>query len=118
MNIDYPFHFDPRGRTAEADDDKHLRDMIEELLFTSPGERVNLPDFGCGLRQMVFAPNSPQVAAALQFTLQASLQRWLGDLIQVQNLEVTSQDSTLSVVIEFIKRSTNQTSVVQVTGTV
>lgn len=117
MNFDFPFHFDRRGRTAVADDGDHLREMIEELLFTSPGERVNLPDFGCGLRQMVFAPNSPEMAAALQFTLQAALQRWLGDLLQVQDLEVTSVDSTLNINIQYIRRSTNQPVAVQITGT-
>ena len=71
MNIDFPFHFDGRGRTATAGDDDHICDMIEQLLFTSPGERVNRPDFGSGVLQMVFAPNSPELAAALQFTIQA-----------------------------------------------
>ena len=71
MNIDFPFHFDGRGRTAATDDDDHIRDMIEQLLFTNPGERVNRPDFGSGLLQLIFAPNSPELAAALQFTLQA-----------------------------------------------
>ena len=69
MNIDFPFHFDGRGRTAATGDDDHVRDMIEQLLFTSPGERVNRPDFGSGLLQLVFAPNSPELAAALQFTV-------------------------------------------------
>ena len=64
--------------------------MIEQLLFTNPGERVNRPDFGSGLLQLVFAPNSPELAAALQFTLQAALERWLGDVIEVRELEVTS----------------------------
>ena len=91
MNIDFPFHFDDRGRTAATDDDDHIRDMIEQLIFTSPGERVNRPDFGSGLMQMVFAPNSPELAAALQFTLQAALDRWLGDVIEVRQLEVTSR---------------------------
>ena len=64
MNIDFPFHFDGSGRTASTDDDDHIRDMIEQLLFTSPGERVNRPDFGSGLLQLVFAPNSPELASA------------------------------------------------------
>lgn len=75
--------------------------MIEQLLFTSPGERVNRPDFGSGLLQMVFAPNSPELAAALQFTVQAALQQWLGDLIQVQQLEVSSEDSSLRVTLNY-----------------
>ena len=102
MNIDFPFHFDSRGRTAGTDDDDHIRDMIEQLLLTSPGERVNRPDFGSGLLQLVFAPNSPELAATLQFSLQAALQRWLGDLIELQDLEVTSEDASLRVVVRYV----------------
>src|SRR3989441_4867887 len=109
MNIDFPFHFDRRGRTASTGDDDHIRDMIEQLLFTNPGERVNRPDFGSGLLQMVFAPNSPELAAALQFTMQAALQRYLGDLIDLQTLEVTAQDSTLNVVVKYVVRRTQET---------
>ncbi len=105
-NIAFPLHFDARGRTALAGNDDHVRQMIEQLLFTSPGERVNRPDFGSGLLQMVFAPNSPELAAALQFTLQAALQRWLGDAIDVKALEVSAQDSTLSVSITYVVRRT------------
>ena len=108
MNIDFPFHFDGRGRTAETDDDDHIRDMIEEFLFTNPGERVNRPDFGSGLLQLVFAPNSPELAATLQFTVQAGLQLWLSDLIAVQNVEVTAQDSTLSVLVQYVVKATGQ----------
>ena len=108
MNIDFPFHFDNRGRTASTDDDGHIRDMIEQLIFTNPGERVNRPDFGSGLLQMVFAPNSPELAAALQFTLQAALDRWLGDLIDVQKLEVSSEDSTLTVDIGYLIRRSGE----------
>jgi phage baseplate assembly protein W len=108
MNIDFPFHFDGRGRTAETDDDDHIRDMIEEFLFTNPGERVNRPDFGSGLLQLVFAPNSPELAATLQFTVQAGLQLWLSDLIAVQNVEVTAQDSTLSVLVQYVVKTTGQ----------
>src|SRR5438128_5447184 len=106
MNIDFPYHFEGRGRTAATDDDDHIRNMIELLLFTSPGERVNRPDFGSGLLQMVFAPNSAELAAALQFTAQAALQQWLGDVIQVQTLEVTSEDATLRVTVNYIARRT------------
>jgi phage baseplate assembly protein W len=108
MNIDYPYHFDGRGRTATTSDEDHIRDMIEQLLFTSPGERVNRPDFGSGILQLVFAPNSPELAATLQFTMQAALQQWLGDVIQVVGLEVTSQDSSLMVDLRYLLRETNQ----------
>ena len=106
MNIDFPFHFDNRGRTASTTDDDHIRDMIEQLIFTNPGERVNRPDFGSGLLQIVFAPNSPELAAALQFTMQAALQRYLGDVIDLQALEVTSQDSSLNVLVKYVVKST------------
>jgi len=108
MNIDFPFHFDNLGRTATTSDDDHIRDMIEQLLFTNPGERVNRPDFGSGLLQLMFAPNSPELAATLQFTVQASLQRWLGDLIEVQALEVTSEDSTLRVILQYLVRRSGE----------
>jgi phage baseplate assembly protein W len=108
MNIDFPFHFDARGRTASTGYDDHIRDMIEQLLFTNPGERVNRPDFGSGLLQMVFAPNSPELASALQFTVQAALQRYLGDLIDLQQLNVSAQDATLSVVVKYVVRQTQQ----------
>lgn len=109
INIDFPFGFDNRGRTAATGDDDHVRDMIEQLLFTNPGERVNRPDFGSGLLQLVFAPNSPELAAALQFTVQAALQRWLGDLIDVGALEVTSEDSTLRVDLTYTVRASGDT---------
>lgn len=73
IHFDFPFHFDGRGRTALAGADDHIRDMIEQFLFTNPGERVNRPDYGSGVLQLIFAPNSPEVAAALQFAIQAGL---------------------------------------------
>lgn len=113
MNIDYPFHFDSQGRTATTDYYTHIEEMLEELLFTNPGERVNRPDFGSGLQQLVFGPNSPELAAALQFTLQAAIQKWLGDLIDLQSLNVTSQDSTLNIFISYVVRRTNEQQVAQ-----
>ncbi len=118
MNIDYPFHFDSRGRTATAPDDDHIRDMLEQLIFTNPGERVNRPDFGSGVLQLLFAPNSPELAAALQFTMQAAIQRWLGDLIELQALQVDSVDSTLRIDVQYLVRRTNQTQVATFTRVV
>jgi uncharacterized protein len=118
MNIDYPFQFDQRGRTALTDDDDHIRDMIEQFLLTSPGERVNRPDFGSGLLQMVFAPNSPEVAAALQFTIQAGLQQWLGDLIEVKRLEVASQDAELRVDVQYVVRRTQRPVITTITRSI
>jgi len=106
MNIDFPFHFDSRGRTASTDEADHIRDMIEQLIFTSPGERVNRPDFGSGVMQLIFAPNSPELAATVQVTLQAAIQRWLGDLIDLGDLTVEADDSSLSIDLRYtIRRS-------------
>lgn len=106
--IDYPFRFNGRGRTATTDYNDHICDMIEQFLFTNPGERVNRPDFGSGLLQMVFEPNSPELAATLQFTIQAGLQQWLGDVIEVRNLAVESEDSSLRVSIQYLVRRTGE----------
>jgi len=108
MNIDYPFHFDARGRTATTTDADHIRDMIELLLLTAPGERVNRPDFGSGLMQQVFAPNSPEIAAALEFSTRAAVQRWLGDLIDVQKLAFSAVDSTLNVELVYVIKDTGE----------
>lgn len=116
--IDFPFHFDRFGRTAATDPEDHVRDMIEQFLLTAPGERVNRPDFGGGLLQMVFAPNSPELAAALQFTIQAGLQRWLGDLIDIRSLEVSSDDARLEVVVQYALRETGQERTAVIAGAV
>jgi len=108
MNIDYPFHFDQLGHTATTDDDSHIRDMIEQFLLTNAGERVNRPDFGSGILQLVFAPNSPELAATLKFTAQAGLQQALGDLIEIRKLEITSEDTTLHIDLEYLVLRTHQ----------
>lgn len=108
MDIAFPYHFDSRGRTATDGRDDHVRDMIEQLIFTNPGERVNRPDFGSGLQQLVFAPNSPELAATVQFTLQASLQHWLGDVIEVRDLQVSADDSKLTIQLQYRVRDSGE----------
>ena len=76
--VDFPYRIDGRGRTATTSEDDHLRDLIEQVLFTAPGERVNRPTFGSGLLRLVFAPNGDALAAATQMTVQGNLQQWLG----------------------------------------
>ena len=115
MNIAFPYQIDGRGRTAAASDDRHIRDLIEQLLFTNPGERVNRPDFGSGLLQSVFQPNSTELAAALQFSLQGALQQTLGNLIQLQGVQVTNSDSTLQVQVQYVVRGQQQSQIAQFT---
>jgi Bacteriophage baseplate protein W len=110
MDIDFPLHVDSRGRTASAALDEHVRDMIEQLIFTNHGERVNRPDFGSGAMQLVFAPNSPELAATVQFTLQAALQMWLGDLIEIDELNVEADDSRLIIDLSYVVKASGQIS--------
>jgi len=115
MNIDFPLHIDDRKRTATTTDDDHIRDMIEQLIFTAPGERVNRPTFGSGLSQMVFAPNSPELAAAVQFLVQGALQQYLADLITVSSVQVDAVDSTLRVQIDYMIKRTQRGETAQFT---
>jgi phage baseplate assembly protein W len=113
MNIDFPLHFDHRGKTAETGDAGHIRDMIEQVLFTAPGERLNRPTFGCGLLRLVFAPNSDELSAATQFLVHGALQQWLGNLIQVEDVRVENENETLRVTVEYLIRRTQQRQVSQ-----
>jgi hypothetical protein len=117
-NADYPYHFDSRGRTAAPSDDDHIRDLIMQVLFTSPGERVNRPEFGSGLLQLVFAPSSDELATATQFLVQGSLQRWLGDLLIIEAVNVEAEDSTLRITVRYVIRATQQRRVDQFTQVV
>jgi uncharacterized protein len=115
MEIDYPYRFDGRGRTAQTGADDHIRDLIEQVLFTSPGERVNRPTFGSGVLQLVFAPNDDVLATATQVTVQGALQQWLGELILVEDVDVESEDATLRVQVRYIVRRTQQRQVANFT---
>ncbi|MER5768765.1 GPW/gp25 family protein [Streptomyces sp. NPDC001985] len=105
-DIAFPFRVDPRGRTARAAYDAHVRDLVEQLLFTTPGERVMRPDFGCGLLDLVFAPGSPELASALELSALASIQRWLGELIEVEELDVAGADGVVRVRLRYAVRAT------------
>ncbi len=110
-HIDYPFRIDGRGRTVRTGGDEHIRDLIEQVLFTSPGERVNRPTFGTGLRQLVFAPASEELATATQFLVQGALQQWLGELIQVEDVGVEAEENVLRVTVQYVVRRNQQRQV-------
>ena len=116
MNIDFPFRNDGRKRTASTTDEDHVRDLIEQLLFTAPGERVNRPSFGSGLPQMIFGPNTPEMAAAVQFLIQSALQQYLADLIQVSSVQVDAVDSTLRVQVDYVLTRTQERRTAQLTA--
>ncbi|MCB0585531.1 MAG: GPW/gp25 family protein [Phaeodactylibacter sp.] len=109
MDINFPYGVGQNGRTATTDYSEHVRDMIRQVLFTSPGERVNRPTFGSGLNQLVFEPNSPELAATIQFLVKGALQEWLSDVIEVIDLQATAEDSTLKVQLTYREIATQST---------
>ncbi len=111
IQVDYPFRIGDQCRTATTDRTDHIRDLIEQVLFTVPGERVNRPEFGSGLMQLVFGPSSEEVATATQFLVQGALQQTLGELIEVGGVDVQSEDATLTVTVQYLVRSTQQRQV-------
>lgn len=108
MQVDWPFHVDGGGRIGVTDGDDHVRDMVEQVLFTAPGERVNRPTFGTGLLNMVFGPNDSELATTTEFVVQGALQQWLGDVIEVEAVDVTSDDALLQVVVQYRVRRTSE----------
>jgi len=107
MNIAFPYRLSPQGTTATAASaDDHIAQLLEQLLFTRPGERVNRPTFGCGLLDLLFSPGSPEVAAALSVTVSAAVQQELSDLVQIQTVDVTWAAGTLQVVLGYLVLAT------------
>lgn len=100
-HVAFPFTIDRRGRTATADDGTYIRSLLEQVLFTAPGERVNRPTFGSGLNQLLFAPNDPSVVAAVQLAAESSVQVWLGDLLVLEKLQVEALDAVLLVEVTY-----------------
>lgn len=108
MTLDHPLRFDGRRRTAVTGDGEHVRDLIEQVLFTQPGERVNRPDFGSGLLGLAFAPLSDELAAATTFLVRGSLEQWLGTLITVEDVSVERDDGVLRVTVAYALRRTGE----------
>ncbi len=113
MQISYPFNIDDRGRVMEASEAGHIRQLIEQVLFTAPGERVNRPNFGSGIRQMIFSPNSNEVATATELMVRAALEQWLGDLIEIEGLDVMAEESSLGITIQYMIRRSQQREIVE-----
>jgi phage baseplate assembly protein W len=111
MKLKFPYGVDGRGRTAEDSEAGWVRGLIEQVLFTSPGERVMRPDFGSGVMQLVFAPNSQELAATTQMLVQGALQQWLSEIIVVENVTVDALESTLRITVEYRLRRSQQREV-------
>ena len=112
MHVGFPLRTDGLGRVATTGDDEYIRDLIEQILFTSPGERVNRPTFGTGVLQLVFAPNSDEIAATLQLVIEGALTQWLGDLIELRGVSAESRDAILEVTVAYVVRRTQEAQVV------
>jgi uncharacterized protein len=115
--LDYPYGVSSLGAPNLTNSDDHLRDLILQVLFTNPGERVNLPEFGCGVQQLVFLPNSDTLRTSTQFLIFNSLQRWLGDRIDTGNVTVTSEpgeEETVMIEIAYVIKTTQQRQSIQV----
>jgi phage baseplate assembly protein W len=106
-SIRWPIAVDTKlGALAdETDYGRHVDQLMRQVLLTNPGERIHRPDFGCGLRRMVFAPNNPASASLLKVTILQALQKWLGTVIDVEEVEVNATDETLSVAIRYVLRA-------------
>jgi uncharacterized protein len=113
MQIDYPFHFDGNGRTASANQDDHVRDLIEQVLFTTPGERVNRPDFGSGLLRSVFEPLGDAFAAATESTVRGALVQWLSEIATIEDVAINRNDSTIEVTVRYVVRGTEERQTAQ-----
>lgn len=103
----YPFRIDPAsGQAAQTTYAQHVDQMIRQVLLTAPGERADLPEFGCGLRQLVFAPHSDALDATTQIMVQKALNRWLSDQIQVRKVQVgepvAGEEEQLQVEIDYV----------------
>lgn len=108
MHVDFPLSINGRGRTATTDHDGHIRDLIEQVLFTAQGERVNRPDFGSGVERLVFAPNSDELATATKTLVQSALQRWLADDVVVESVETSNVDGRLEITVVYQDRQTGE----------
>jgi len=104
FNLDMPLRIGADRRFASAEYADHVRDMIRAFLFTKAGERVMRYDYGSGLFQLAFSPNSPELAAALQLTGRAGLERWLGDIIEIRSFEASADEAALKVTMVYALR--------------
>jgi len=116
----YPFRIDPASRqAAQSSYADHVGQMIRQILLTDPGERADSPEFGCGLKQLIFAPNSQALDATVQILVQKALNRWLSDQIVVQQVLVApiepGQEQQLQIEIDYTLVETQTTQQVLIT---
>ncbi len=111
MYFSYPFSIDDNGRSSVTNEEQHIENLIEQVLFTSPGERINRPSFSCGLKQIIFEPNSDILAISIDTLVQSSLNLWLDHLIAIESVNVQNKDSILEVTVKYMIRKNQRTNV-------
>lgn len=106
-SIRHPIAIDRGLGTLARENDygAHVDQLIRQVLLTGPGERINRPDFGCGVRRLVFAPASDASANLLRATIVQALERWLGTLIEVEEVDVRSEEETISITVRYLLRA-------------
>lgn len=114
MQLNFPFQLDGRGRSAAANDVAHINQLIEQVLFTMPGERVNRPEFGSGIHQLLFSPNSEELATATDYLVRGALQQWLGDRILVEDVQIMIDENMLRVTVLYQIHRTQERHVAQI----
>jgi uncharacterized protein len=114
VNIDHPYRVDGRGRTATTGPAGHLRDLIEQVVLTAPGERVMRPDLGSGLLGLPFEPAGPELVAATEYLVQGALERWLGDRLSVDAVEVSAAEGVLTVIVRYVATATGETATAEI----
>jgi len=100
----FPFAINKAGTVSASGGDEAIRGKIIQVLFTAPGERVNMPEFGCGLFNLVFEGNNTVLAAAMEFTIGQALARWLDKEIMVEGIGVQSQEETITVEVSYTRK--------------
>jgi phage baseplate assembly protein W len=100
----FPFSIDGLGQVDTMTGDENIRAKIIQVLLTTPGERINLPEFGCGLRDLIFDPNNEILSATTEFNVNQALQRWMGDEIVVEGVDISSEEDALLVEVSYIRR--------------
>ena len=108
-NLSAPFRIDGTGRTATSDDfGRHARDMIEAVLFTAPGERINRPDFGSGLSELLFDSNNPALETAADFLIRSAIQKHLSDILTVTELSLQRAEGVVEITLSYVLRETGE----------
>lgn len=114
MGFGFPFRINDLGQVATATGDDNIRGKIVQIVLTAPGERVGLPEFGCGLRDLVFDPNNDILAATSEFAITRALQQWLGDEVILERVDVASDDERLQVQVVYLRRDRLERGIVKI----